>query len=377
MPINSEMIDALLQDYAKPDDVLAQNGLLKQLTTALLERARTAESRPRFAGFDDRIVSMFVRGADTAGIRKRLNIACGVDVSLELIADVIGALAGKLQAWQNRTLESVYPIVFLDTLHIRVKRPDGVEALTIYVPVGIDLDGRREVLGFWAGDDQGAGLWLDDLRRLRERGVNDILLVCADKLAGLGEALQTAYPQAQLHLHILHMIQASLGYVGRQDCRRVELDLRPIYQAATPAQATAGLADFSVKWGASHGAVLKLWEENWERVLSFCALPEEVRRVLSSTNALQALNRHFRQALKRHSSFPDGGEPLTLLYAATLTGPRDWEYAQNWRNALNRFEVKWGDRIKSALAPQTAQSGPPELALVSSASADCPPPPVH
>src|SRR5260370_29398933 len=325
MPINSEMIDELLQDYAKPDDVLAQNGLLKQLTRELHERARTAESRPRFAVFDDIIVSMFVRGADSAGIRKRLNIACGVDVSLELIADVIGALAAKLQAWQNRKLESVYPIVFLDTLHIRVKRPDGVEAVTIYVPVGIDLDGRREVLGFWAGDDQGAGLWLDDLRRLRERGVNDILVVCAEKLTGLGEALQTVYPQAHLHLHILHMIQASLGYVGRQDCRRVELDLRPIYQAATPAQATAGLADFSVKWGASHGAVLKLWEENWERVVSFFALPPEVRRVLSTPNALQALNRHFRQALKRHSSFPDCGEPLTLRYAATLTEPTDRE----------------------------------------------------
>src|SRR5260370_35183136 len=131
---------------------------------------------------------MFVRGADHAGIRKRLNIACGVDVTVELIADVIGALAGKLQAWQNRKLESVYPIVFLDTLHIRVKRPDGVEALTIYVPVGIDLDGRREGLGFWAGDDQGAGLWLADLRRLREPGVNDNLLGSACKLTGRGEA---------------------------------------------------------------------------------------------------------------------------------------------------------------------------------------------
>ncbi len=364
MQVNTETIDEMVKDYKKPDDVLAENGLLKQLTRALLQYAlngqptsgKHVESYPRFTGFDDKIEAMFARGSDSRDIRKRLDAFYGIDVNLELISEATGAIAEKLKVWQNRRLEPLYPIISLHTHYVDIPDQGQVEHRAVHVPIGINLEGRREVLGLWTGANQDAGFWRAALAGLRNRGVKDVFLVCSDKLEGLLEALPGAYPQAESHLSVVHMVQASMQYVTAPDARQVGIDLKAVYCATDGAQAAAAFADFAAKWEGRHGAVVKLWKENWARVISFCALPDEVRRVLSAINALDTLHANLRQGVKKRGLFPHEEEALKLLYAASQLGPKKWGIAQNWKEARNQFELLWGDRIKSALASNNGQA---------------------
>jgi putative transposase len=394
MQVNTETIDEMLTGHKKPDDVLVENGLLKQLTTALLQYALNGQGAPisptktypRFTGFDDKIEELFGRGYDLRGIRKRIDDYYRIDVTPEIIAEATGEISEKLKAWQNRRLEPVYPIITLYTHYVEILSKERAEQRAVHVPVGISLDGRRELLGLWTSANQDTAFWASALTGLRKRGVADVFLVSSDKLEGLLAALPGVFPQAEAHLSVTHMVQTSLQYVNSLDTKQMGIDLKTLYSAASADDAAGAFAAFTAKWGGSHGALVKLWKDNWPRVISFCGIPDEVQRVMSAVNALDSLHATMRQSVRKRGAFPNEEEALKLLYVASRQGPKKWGIAQYWKEARNRFELSWEERIQAALAPNTGQSATaprtvqsdlPGLASVSGGLTDFPPPPVH
>ena len=404
MQIKPEVLDELLKDYKKPEDVIGESGLLKQLTKALLERAlntelthhlgyekheratekgenarngasektlvteqgemlvqiprdRNATFEPqivrkhqrRFAGFDDKIMSMYARGMSTREIQGHLEEIYGVEVSPALISEVTDAVIEELKAWQSRPLEALYPILFLDALYVKIRHEGRIENRAVYVAIGINLDGRKEVLGLWSSGNEGAKFWLGVLTELRNRGVKDVFVVCVDGLKGFPQAIESVYPQAEVQLCIVHLLRSSLNYVNWKERKQVAADLKPIYRAATAEQAELELAAFAGKWGDKYGAIVKQWRENWQRVIPFFAFPEEMRRVVYTTNAIESLHMSMRKIIKNRGSFPNEEAAMKLLYLALKNVVKKWETVQNWKSALNRFEILWGDRIKAAL----------------------------
>jgi putative transposase len=401
--IKTELIDELLKDYQKPEDIIGENGLLKRFVKAVLERALNAElthhlgyekhdpaghnsgnsrngtsgktvkgdfgeleieiprdristfepqilpkHQTRFAGFDDKIVSLYARGMTTREIEGHLQEIYGVEVSPGLISQVTEAVNEEVKTWQNRALEPIYGIVYLDALYVKMRHEGRVENRAVYVAMGVDLEGRKEVLGLWTNANEGAKFWLSVLTELKNRGVKDMLIVCVDGLKGFPQAMEAVFPQATVQLCIVHLVRASLKYVSWKERKQVAADLKPIYRAATELEATMNLDSFITTWGGKYKAIGKLWKENWERVIPFFAFPEEVRKVIYTTNAVEALNRGLRKIIKNRGSFPSEEVALQLLYLALQNISQKWESVQHWRQALNQFEIRWGERIGAA-----------------------------
>jgi putative transposase len=401
--IKNELIDELLKDYQKPEDILGENGLLKRFVKAVLERAMTAElthhlgyekhdptgyksgnsrngsssktikgdfgeleievardragtfepqilpkHQTRFSGFDDKIVSMYARGMTTREIEGHLKEIYGVEVSPGLISQVTEAVNEEVKTWQNRALESIYGIVYLDALYVKMRHEGRVENRAVYVALGVDLEGRKEVLGLWTSANEGAKFWLSVLTELKNRGVKDMLIVCVDGLKGFPQAIEAVFPQAQVQLCIVHLVRASLHYVSWKERKQVAADLKPIYRAATELEAKMNLESFMATWGGKYKAIGKLWTENWERVIPFFAFPEEARKVIYTTNAVEGLHRGLRKIIKNRGSFPSEEAALKLLYLALQNISQKWETVQHWRQALNQFEILWGDRMRAA-----------------------------
>jgi putative transposase len=405
MELKTEVVDELLKGYRKPADIIGENGLLKQLTKAILERAMNAElavhlgydkhdpvgynsgnsrngatsktvkgefgeivvetprdrngtfepqmlrkHQTRFDGFDDKILSMYARGMTTRDIQAHLQEMYGIEVSAGLISEVTDAVLEEVKAWQVRPLEPLYPIVYLDALFVKMRHEGRVENRAVYVAIGVDLEGRKDVLGLWTNTTEGAKFWLSVLTELRNRGVKDMFIVCVDGLKGFPQAIETIYPQAQVQNCIVHMVRASLNYVNWKERKKVAADLKPIYRAATVEQAEAALGEFADHWGTKYQAIVKLWRENWTRVIPFFAFPEEVRKVIYTTNAIESLHMSLRKVIKTRSSFPNEEAAIKLLYLALRNVSKKWETVQHWKSALNQFEILWGDRIRAALS---------------------------
>jgi putative transposase len=401
--IKPELIDELLKGYQKPEDLIGENGLLKQLTKAVLERALSAElthhlgyekhdpvghnsgnsrngtsaktikgefgellvetprdrnstfepqilgkHQTRFDGFDDKILSLYARGMTTREIQAHLKELYGVEVSPALISDVTDAVLEEVKAWQNRPLEPIYGIVYLDALYVKMRHDGRVENRAVYVAIGVDLEGRKEVLGLWTSNNEGAKFWLAVLTELRNRGIKDILIACIDGLKGFPQAIETVFPETRIQLCIVHMVRASLHYVNWKERKRVATDLKAIYHAATERQAEQELDDFIAKWGDKYQAVGKLWRENWDRITLLFDFPAEVRRIIYTTNAVESLHMSLRKIIKTRGSFPSEEAALKLLYLALQNVSAKWNLVQQWKQALNQFEILWGDRIKAA-----------------------------
>lgn len=403
MEIRTELIDELLKDYQKPEDIIGENGLLKRFVKAVLERAMNAElthhlgyekhdpagynsgnsrngtsgkkvkgefgeleievprdrastfepqilpkHQTRFAGFDDKIISMYARGMTTREIEGHLKEIYGVEVSPALVSQVTEAVSEEVKRWQNRALEPIYGIVYLDALYVKMRHEGRVENRAVYVAIGVDLEGQKDVLGLWCSANEGSKFWLSVLTDLKNRGVKDMLIVCVDGLKGFPQAIEAVYPMAQVQLCIVHLVRASLNYVNWKERKQVAADLKPIYRAATAAEAELNLESFILTWGQKYKAIGKLWKENWERVIPFFAFPEEVRKVIYTTNAVEALHRGLRKIIKNRGSFPSEEAALKLLYLALENISQKWEVVQHWKAALNQFEILWGDRIRAA-----------------------------
>jgi putative transposase len=401
--IKPELIDELLKGYQKPEDLIGENGLLKQLTKAVLERALNAEltqhlgyekhdpaghksgnsrngtsaktikgdfgeivletprdrnstfepqivskHQTRFDGFDDKILSMYARGMTTREIQGHLQEIYGVEVSPSLISEVTDAVMEEVKTWQNRPLEAIYGIVYLDALYVKMRHEGRVENRAVYVAIGVDLDGRKDVLGLWTSGSEGAKFWLGVLTELKNRGVKDILIACIDGLKGFPQAIETVFPETRIQLCIVHMVRASLHYVNWKERKRVAADLKAIYRAATEPQAAQELDDFIAKWGERYQAIGKLWRDNWDRVTPLFDFPAEVRRIIYTTNAVESLHMSLRKIIKTRGSFPSEEAALKLLYLALQNVSAKWDLVQQWKQALNQFEILWGERIKAA-----------------------------
>ena len=401
MAIDLKLIDKLLADYKKPEDVIGENGLLKQLTKALLERAMQAEmtehlgyekhdpagnnsgnsrngkttkalkgdfgevpldtprdrkgtfepkivakGQTRFTGFDDKIVSMYARGMSTREITGHLEEIYGVEVSPTLISNVTEEVMEEVKTWQSRPLDGVYPIVYLDALMVKVRDAGHVRNRAIYVAIGVNLKGNKEVLGLWTNEVEGAKFWLQVLTDMKNRGVADIFLVCVDGLSGFPQAIETVFPQAQVQLCIVHQVRASLNYVSWKQRKAVAADLRTIYRAATAEDAGFKLKAFAEKWDGAYPTISQMWRRNWEQLTPFFSYPADIRKVIYTTNAIESLNMSLRKVIKTRGSFPTADAAMKLLYLALEHIAKKWTMpVQDWKPALQRFAILLGERV--------------------------------
>jgi putative transposase len=385
------------------EEMIGPDGLLKQLTKALLERAMNAElthhlgygkhelegrgsgnsrngqSRKkvqgdfgaveigvprdrngtfepkilpkherRLAGFDDKILSLYARGLTTRDIQSHLEETYGVDVSPTLISEVTDAVLEEVRTWQSRPLEAVYPILYLDALVVKMRHEGRVENRAIFVAIGVTLAGQKEVLGLWTSANEGAKFWLQILTELRNRGMQDVLIACVDGLKGFPEAIQTVYPKTQVQLCLVHLVRNSLQFVNWKERKLVAADLRQIYRSATAEEAEQHLTEFEQQWDHKYATIGKIWRRHWVGVVPLFAFPEEIRRIIYTTNAVESLNMSLRKVIKTRASFPSEEAALKLLYLALKNVAQKWKPSPNWRTALNHFMLLWGERIEAA-----------------------------
>jgi putative transposase len=299
----------------------------------------------RFEGFDDKILALYSRGLSTRDIEAHLAEIYGVKVGRDLISRVTDAVMDDARAWQTRPLDDVYPVVFLDALVLKVRDGGSVQRKACYLALAITLDGEREVLGMWFQDTEGAKFWMQVLSELKTRGVRDILICCVDGLKGFPEAIEAVFPQTVVQTCIVHLIRQSLRYVPRRSYDQVVKDLRPIYTALDPDAAMAALEEFEEKWGEKLPVIGQAWRTSWEYVIPFLSFEPEVRRVIYTTNAIEALNRQLRQAIKTKGSFPSEDAARTLVYLAIQNAVPRWTRTRGWTKALLAFKIHFGDRM--------------------------------
>jgi len=285
----------------------------------------------------------------TREIQGHLEEMYGVEVSPALVSQVTDAVVEELKAWQNRPLEAIYPIIYLDALYVKMRHEGRVENRAVYVAIGVGMDGRKDVLGLWTSGNEGAKFWLAVLTELKNRGVKDVLIACVDGLKGFPQAIESVFPQARIQLCIVHVVRASLNYVNWKERKLVAADLKNIYRASSERQAEQELAAFITKWGHKYQAIGKMWTDNWHRITPFFEFPAEVRKIIYTTNAVESLNMSLRKIIKTRGSFPSEEAALKLLFMALQNVSKKWSAIQEWKQALNQFDILWGDRIRAAL----------------------------
>jgi putative transposase len=299
----------------------------------------------RFEGFDEKILALYARGMSTRDITAHLAELYGVDVSPDLVSQVTDAVMEDAKAWQQRPLDDLYPVLFLDALVLKIRDGGSVQRKACYLAMGITLEGRREVLGMWFQQTEGAKFWMQVLHDLKHRGVQDILICCVDGLKGFPEAIEAIFPQTIVQTCIVHLIRTSLKYVPRRQYDPVVKDLKPIYTAGDVDQALEALEAFDQKWGQQLSPVVKAWRENWEYVIPFLAFPPEVRRVIYTTNPIEALNRQLRKAIKTKGHFPNEEAARKLIYLCLMNATPKWTKVAGWTKALLAFKIQFGDRL--------------------------------
>lgn len=394
------LLTSLLANYQKPEDLIGENGLLKQLTKLLVERALDAEMsnhlghdknqpvvntsgntrngkskktlkgefgelpidiprdrhgsfepqlipkhQTRWTGFDDKILSLYARGMTVREIQAHLEEMYGTEVSPTLISSVTDAVNDEVKAWQARPLDPIYPIVYLDCIHVKV-REGAVRVKAVYLAIGVAMTGEKEVLGLWLANNEGAKFWLQVVTELRNRGVQDILIACVDGLKGFPEAIEAVFPKTTVQLCIVHMVRHSLNYVSWKKRPEVAADLKRIYTAATADEAEQRLGEFEAKWDDEYLPIGQSWRRNWQRIIPFFDYPHEIRKVIYTTNAIESVNMSLRKLTKNRGSFPSDEALLKLFYLALRNISKKWTMPiRDWKAALTRFTIEFGDRL--------------------------------
>ena len=401
MPISDKLIDQLLEGCDSPDDILGEAGLLKQLTKRVAERALNAEieqhlgyakhalegknsgnsrngktskkirsvhgeieldiprdrngsfepklvkkGEKQLNGFDDRIISLYARGMSTRDIQAHFEESYGVEVSPTFISQVTNEVMDEVKQWQQRPLDALYPVVYLDCLVVRSRDSGAVQNKSVYLALGINTDGEKELLGLWMAQTEGAKFWLSVMNELRNRGLQDIFIACCDGLKGFPEAIETVYPKTQVQLCIVHQIRHSLRYVNWKQRKEIAADLRRIYGAATLAEAELALAEFAEKWDDQHPTISLSWRNNWERLSVFFDYPPEIRKVIYTTNAIESLNASLRKITKTRRSFPTDDSVMKILYLALHQISKKWTMPiRDWKAAMSQFMIMYSDRV--------------------------------
>jgi putative transposase len=402
--LSDELVDELLAGAQTAEQIAGPDGLLGQLTRRLLERALQAEmsehlgyppgqappggagnarnGRPtktvltdqgpvrirsprdrngsfepkivgkrqtRWVGFDEKVIALYARGLTVREIQAHLAEIYGTEVSPDLVSKITDTVLEDVKAWQTRPLEAVYPIIYLDALVVKIRDGQAVRNHACYLAIGVNLDGERDVLGIWFQRTEGAKFWLQVLTDLKTRGVHDVLVCCVDGLAGFPEAIEAVFPQAWVQTCLVHLVRSSLRFVPYRDKRAVAADLKKIYTAADQDAAADELERFAAKWDARYPTISRSWLEHWEQITPFLAFPPDVRRVVYTTNTIEALNRQVRKIIKTRGHFPTEDAARKLIWLAISRAQAKWRRAYNWNAALAAFKIHFGDRIPSAI----------------------------
>ena len=403
MAIKDELLDKLLEGYEEPEDLLGEGGIFQELKKALVEKALGAElthhlgyekgekperkvgnsrnghgkkkvkghdgemeiavprdregtfeprlikkGQRRFEGFDDKIISMYARGMTVREIQGHLKELYAVEVSPDLISRVTDAVLEEVKDWQNRPLDPVYPLVIFDALRVKIRDEGVVKNKAVYLALGMNVDGIKEVLGLWIEQTEGAKFWLRVMTELKNRGVADILIAAVDGLKGFPEAINSVFPKAQIQTCIVHLVRHSLRFVPWKDRKEVAADLKAVYRAETVEVAQENLREFEAKWDGKYPTIGQSWRRNWEQIIPFLAYPQEIRKVIYTTNAIESLNRSLRKAVKARGHFPSDEAATKLLYLAIRNLTAKWKMPpREWTAAMNQFAILFDDRLQA------------------------------
>lgn len=401
MAIRDEILEEILKEYKNPEDLIGKDGILKELTKRLVEKAmeselthhlgydkysstgkksgnsrnckssktikgdfgeipievprdRNGDFKPqiipkhqtRFSGFDDKIISMYAHGMTTRDIQDHLQEIYGVEVSADLVSTVTDGVINDVKDWQNRPLDEVYPVLYLDATILKVRSEGRVINKSAYLAIGINVEGLKDVLGIWLEQSEGAKFWLKVMTELKNRGVRDIFIACVDGLKGFPDAIEAVFPKTEVQLCIVHMIRGSLRFVSWKDRKAVVADLKGVYQAASDELAQENLGIFARKWDGRYPTISKSWQANWQRIIPFFAYPEEIRRIIYTTNAIESLNNSLKKTIKNRASFPNDEAAIKLLYLSLKNIQKKWTIpTRNWGKAINQFAILYGDRM--------------------------------
>jgi putative transposase len=398
---DNKHLDALLASCKNKADIFGENGLIKTLVKTVLEKALEGEmtehlgyakhapqgnnsgnsrngyskktvsgqfgnveleiprdrqdefapvivpkNQTRFDGFDDKILSLYARGMSIRDIQEQLQDLYGVDVSPSLISTVTESVLEEVRTWQNRPLDTVYPIVYLDALVVKIKENKQVINKAIHLALGINVEGQKELLGMWITPNEGAKFWLSVLTELKNRGVKDIFIACVDGLVGLPEAIEAVFPKTKVQQCIVHLIRNSLKFVPWKERKEVAADLKAVYGAMTEDAALQALEKFATKWDAKYPNISRSWLEKWEHISVFFAYPEEIRKIIYTTNSIESLNMTFRKVLKNKRFFPSDEAAFKQIFLALQNISKRWTMpVKNWHLAINRFMIEFGERM--------------------------------
>ncbi|WP_422613907.1 IS256 family transposase [Burkholderia ambifaria] len=304
----------------------------------------------RFTGFDERIIAMYARGMSVREIQGFLAEHYGTEVSPDFISSVTDEVMAEALSWQSRPLETMYPVVFFDALRVKIRDDGVVSNKAVYLALGIQADGQRDVLGLWIEQTEGAKFWLKVFNELKTRGCQDILIAVVDGLKGLTEAISAAYPRTTVQTCIVHLIRNSLEYASYKDRKALAAALRPIYAAASEEAARQALQDFADgPWGAKYPTIVQSWQRAWEHVVPFYVFPPEIRRVVYTTNAIESLNMQLRKIIKTRGHFPNDEAAIKLLWLALRNVlAKTVRAAFDWKSAMNQFAILFGERFMQA-----------------------------
>ena len=397
-----QLIDELLKEYKGPESFWGETGIFAQLKKKIIERTLDAEmdnhlgytkhdpkghnsgnSRngkgkktvvidseqvelepPRdrnstfepqlipkrqkfFEGFDDKILAMYARGMSVRDIQSCLLDMYKVDVSEGLISQATEGVMEEVKLWQNRPLDSVYPIIFLDCIVVKSREEGRVANRSVYLALGVTMEGQKELLGMWIAQTEGAKFWLGVITELKNRGIKDIFIACVDGLKGFPEAIESVFPNTQIQLCIVHLIRNSVKYVNWKDRKVVCEDLKTIYKSATEQQAQISLDAFGKKWDAKYPTISQMWHNHWEHVIPFFDYPEDIRKVIYTTNAIESLNRSLRKVIKTKGAFPNDASILKIFYLALANISKKWTLPiWDWKAALSQFAIKFAGRFE-------------------------------
>jgi putative transposase len=401
--IPAELLDQLLAGYEKPEDLTGEAGLFRQLKKALIERALGAEltdhlgyekgdpkgrgsgnsrngvsaktvlsedgeidiavprdrsgtfepkliakGQTRFDGFDDKIISLYARGMTVREIQGHLKELYGVEVSPDLVSRVTDAVLEEVREWQNRPLDPVYAIVFFDALFVKMRDEGLVKSRCVYLALGMRPDGAKEVLGLWVEQSEGAKFWLKVMNELKSRGLEDILIAVVDGLKGFPEAINAVFKDTIVQTCIVHLIRNSLAFVSWKDRKPMLPSLKGVYQAESETEALARLEDFETRWGKRYPAIAALWRKHWAQVAPMFAFPPAIRRMIYTTNAIEALHRSLRKIVKNRGAFPSEEAAVKLLYLAIRNAGARLRRPVAWTAAMSQFAILFGDRFPAS-----------------------------
>lgn len=400
MDFSPEILDQLLAGGLKATDLTGEDGLFRRLKKALLERALDAElthhlgyekgdpagrgsgnsrngtssktllsddgeieieiprdragtfepaivakGQTRFDGFDEKIISLYGRGMSVREIQGHLAELYGTEVSPDLISKVTDAILDEVRDWQSRPLESIYPVVFFDALRVKIRDEGTVKNKAVYVVLGMNRSGEKDVLGLWIEQTEGAKFWLKVMNDLRNRGVSDILIAVVDGLKGFPEAINSVFPKTTVQTCIVHLIRNSLSFVSWKDRKAIMPSIKAIYHAQNAEAALQRLEDFEAEWGKRYPAIGQAWRRAWEQVIPFFAFAPEIRKMIYTTNAVEALNRSLRKIIKTRGSFPNDEAAMKLLYLAIRNAGVHWRRPIAWTAAMSQFAIQFNERF--------------------------------